>query len=73
ESVIETQDLDFSALIAQSGLNHPSVISLRVGDAKPQVISRILKTALPLIEGDLLEGAIVSLEETQFRVRKLPI
>ena len=73
ESVIVTQDLDFSALIAQSGLNHPSVISLRVGDAKPQVISRILKTALPLIEGDLLEGAIVSLEETQFRVRKLPI
>ncbi|OPX25073.1 MAG: hypothetical protein B1H02_02230 [Candidatus Latescibacteria bacterium 4484_107] len=73
ESVIVTQDLDFSALIAQSGLNHPSVISLRVGDAKPQVSSRILKTALPLIEGDLLEGAIVSLEETQFRVRKLPI
>jgi len=73
ESVIVTQDLDFSALIAQSGLNQPSVISLRVGDAKPRVISRILKTVLPLIERDLVEGAIVSVEEPQFRVRKLPI
>lgn len=41
EAVLVTQDLDFSALIAQSGRNQPSVISLRVGDAKPQVISRI--------------------------------
>ena len=72
-ATIVTQDLDFSGLIAQSGLNQPSIISLRVGDAKPRVISRILKTALPLIEGDLVGGAIVSVEETQFRVRKLPI
>lgn len=73
EAIIVTQDLDFSALVAQSGLNGPSVVSLRAGDAKPQVISKILKTALPQIEADLIEGAIVSVEETQFRVRKLPI
>lgn len=73
ESAIITQDFDFSAIIAQSGLNRPSVISLRVGNAKPQTITNIMKSILPQIENDLLKGAIVSVEETEFRVRKLPI
>jgi len=33
KAVIITQDLDFSAILAQSGLNRPSVISLRVDNA----------------------------------------
>ena len=72
-AAIITQDLDFSALVAQSGLNKPSIVSLRVSDAKPDRISTILKTVLPQIELDLQEGAIVSIEETEYRVRKLPI
>jgi len=72
-AAIITQDLDFSALVAQSGLNKPSIVSLRVRDAKPHSISTILKTVLPQIESDLQEGAIVSIEETEYRVRKLPI
>ena len=73
KAAIITQDLDFSALVAQSGLNKPSIVSLRVSDAKPHRISIILKTVLPQIEPDLQEGAIVSIEETEYRVRKLPI
>lgn len=72
-SVIVTQDLDFSAIIAQSGMVRPSVVSLRVGNAKPETIARILVTILPQIEKDLIDGSIVSIEETEFRVRKLPI
>ena len=72
-AAIITQDLDFSALVAQSGLNKPSIVSLRVSDAKPIRIATILKTVLPQIEPDLLEGAIVSIEETEYRIRKLPI
>lgn len=72
-SVIVTQDLDFSAIIAQSGMVRPSVVSLRVGNAKPETIARILATILPQIEKDLIDGSIVSIEETEFRVRKLPI
>ncbi len=72
-AAIITQDLDFSALVAQSGLNKPSIVSLRVSDAKPHRISRILKIVLPQIEPDLQDGAIVSIEETEYRVRKLPI
>lgn len=46
---------------------------MRVDNAKPDIISRILITVLPLIEDDLREGVIVSIDETEYRVRKLPI
>jgi len=65
--------LDFSAIIAQSGLNRPSVISLRVANAKPDMITRLLTTVLPRIEVELNEGAIVSIDETEYRIRKLPV
>ncbi len=73
KAAIITQDLDFSAIIAQSGLNSPSVISLRVSNARPEVITRLLSTVLPLIETDISEGAIVSIDEKEYRVRKLPV
>ncbi len=73
KAAIITQDLDFSAIIAQSGLNGPSVVSLRVANAKPDIITRILITVLPLIEADLIEGAIISIDEKEYRVKKLPV
>jgi predicted nuclease of predicted toxin-antitoxin system len=73
QAVIITQDLDFSAIIAQSGLNGPSVISLRVVNAKPNVVTQILSLVLPLIEADLAEGVIVSINEREYRIKKLPI
>ncbi|MCL4456334.1 MAG: DUF5615 family PIN-like protein [Nitrospirae bacterium] len=73
QAVIITQDLDFSAIIAQSGLNGPSVISLRVDNAKPDKVSRLLISVLPLIEIELAEGSIVSIDEKEYRVRRLPI
>ncbi len=38
-----------------------------------KTISTLLEQILPLIEKDLIDGAIVSVEEKEFRVRKLPI
>ena len=73
QAVIITQDLDFSAIIAQGGLNGPSVISLRVDNAKPDRVSRLLTSVLPLIETELAEGSIISIDEKEYRVRKLPI
>jgi predicted nuclease of predicted toxin-antitoxin system len=73
QAVIITQDLDFSALIVQSGLNWPSVISLRVDNAKPDIITRLLITVLPLIKTELAEGAIISIDEKEYCIRKLPI
>jgi len=73
QAVIITQDLDFSALIAQSGLNWPSVISLRLDNAKPDKITWILNAVLPQIKTELTEGAIISIDEKEYRIRKLPI
>lgn len=73
QAIIVTQDLDFSSLIAQSGLGRPSIISLRIGNAKPSVVSKLLKEVIPLIEKALIDGAIVSVDENSFRIRKLPI
>ncbi len=73
EAVIITQYLDFSALVAQGGMSNPSIVSLRVSNASPDHISKILKTVLPEIETELEEGVIVSIEDTEYRLRKLPI
>jgi len=72
-AVIITQDLDFSALVAQSGELKPSVISLRVQNAKPTVISKLLQSTLPRLSKELIDGAIVSIDEQKFRIRKLPV
>jgi predicted nuclease of predicted toxin-antitoxin system len=73
KSVIITQDLDFSALIAQSGESLPSVVSLRIGNVKPQIITELLRKIIPQIESELKAGAIISVDEYSFRIRKLPI
>jgi len=39
----------------------------------PLTVATILKTVLPQIEQDLQKGAIISIEKTEYRVRKLPI
>ncbi len=72
-AVVITQDLDFSSLIAHSREKKPSVISLRLKNAKPFKITHILKNIIPQIEEYLINGAIVSVEDAQIRVRKLPI
>lgn len=73
QAVIITQDLDFSAIIVQRGLNSPSVISLRVTDAKPGIITSILLNVLPSIEAFIAKGAIVSIDEYGYRVKQIPI
>ncbi|NUN21996.1 MAG: DUF5615 family PIN-like protein [Candidatus Jettenia caeni] len=73
QAVIITQDLDFSAIIVQSGLNSPSVVSLRVADAKPDIITRILLNVLPSVEIFIAKGAIVSIDEYGYRVKKIPV
>lgn len=71
QAVIITQDLDFSAIIVQGGHDSPSVISLRVTDAKPGTITRILLNVLPSIEAFIAKGAIVSIDEYGYRVKKI--
>ena len=73
QASILTQDLDFSALIARSGMSAPSVVSLRVRDASPRYVTALLLRLLPAIEKDLEQGAIISVDEAGIRVRLLPV
>ncbi len=43
ESIIITQDLDFSFLLAKRGTNKPSVITLRIRIGKPDKVTKILE------------------------------
>lgn len=71
--IILTQDLDFSALIARSGETRPSVISLRLQDASPARVTQLLLSILPSLQKDLIQGAIVSIDEGGIRIRMLPV
>lgn len=71
--VVLTQDLDFSMLVALSNYGQPSLITLRLSSAKPDVVAQRLLDVLPTIEIDLTEGSAVSINDDSVRVRKLPI
>ena len=68
---IITQDLDFSAILAERSTNKPSIITLRLNNVKPLRVAKILQKVLPQIENELNKGCIAIIEEE--RIRKLPI
>ena len=68
-----TQDLDFSAIVALSGARTPSIISLRLGSARVEVVNQRLEAVLSIIEADVRAGAIVTVEENTVRTRMLPV
>ncbi len=71
--VILTQDLDFSGIIALAGREHPCIISLRLSSSRIEHVNAVLQKVLPTVESDLAAGAVVSVEDTRIRLRRLPI
>ncbi len=71
--MVITQDLDFSTLLAVRGFNRPSVINLRLSDARPNfVMDRIIEIVSEM-EKELEEGIVISVDEASARYRNLPI
>jgi len=71
--VIITFDLDFANLLAESNSNLPSVIIFRIQNATPaSVIPKLMKVIAECAE-NLNSGAIITVEDTRYRVRQLPI
>lgn len=73
ERIILTVDLDFAQLLAVSGDSLPSVILFRLGNENYNVINQCLTDILNQCQEDLEAGAIISVNNENFRVRKLPI
>jgi predicted nuclease of predicted toxin-antitoxin system len=71
--VVITQDMDFSALLALGGYDQPSVVTLRLLDTDPDLVTRRLRQVLPQIETALRQGNAVTIADGSVRVRRLPI
>lgn len=72
-SIIVTFDLDFGELLARGVLDKPSVIIFRLGDERPDAVNQRLSTVLAERVADLEAGALILVEDSRYRVRKLPI
>jgi predicted nuclease of predicted toxin-antitoxin system len=71
--VIVTFDLDFGDILALGVLDKPSAIILRLEDERADSVNRHLSVVVRECADDLESGALVLVEDTRYRVRKLPI
>jgi len=73
DRVVVTFDLDFGEIVAASEGQIVSVVLFRLRNARStHVISR-LEVALNESSAELAEGAIMVVEESRHRIRRLPI
>jgi predicted nuclease of predicted toxin-antitoxin system len=72
-AVVVTLDADFHSLLALSHATTPSVIRLRVQGQRAPELAALLLTILAQVGEDLARGAVVTANETQLRLRRLPL
>jgi predicted nuclease of predicted toxin-antitoxin system len=72
-SIIVTQDLDFTRMLALRGTSLPSVIQLRVGCPVPEMIGPTLLEILTKHRESLLSGCLITLDLDRHRIRLLPL
>ena len=71
--IVLTIDLDLGYLLAISGAALPSVVIFRLGNASRKVVEARLSDVLSRCADDLKSGAIISVSDSMFRVRTLPM
>lgn len=71
--VILTHDLDFSAILAVTHGERPSVVQIRGDDISPDVIGLRVISALQQMETELEVGALLTIEPDRNRLRLLPL
>jgi len=71
--ILFTHDLDFGSLLAATAAEAPSVIQVRTQDILPPSIENLIISALRQFESELNNGALVTVDKAQSRVRILPI
>jgi predicted nuclease of predicted toxin-antitoxin system len=54
-------------------MSKPSVIIFRLYDPSPEHVNSLLSSNLSSIKKELMKGAIVIIEDTEIRIRELPI
>lgn len=71
--VLMTHDLDFSAILASSAGETPSVVQLRAADLSPETLAPMLVAALRDASTELAAGAVLSVGAASARLRTLPL
>ncbi|BAY81469.1 hypothetical protein NIES267_09460 [Calothrix parasitica NIES-267] len=71
--IVFTHDLDFGTLLAATQANTPSVIQVRTQDVLPASIENLVVSALSQFETQLINGALVTIDQATSKVRILPI
>ncbi len=71
--VLLTHDLDFGELLAASQKRLPSVIIFRLRNMRPEMVNYYLEQIVAKYLDELKTGAIISVTESHFRIRSLPI
>jgi predicted nuclease of predicted toxin-antitoxin system len=71
--VVLTHDLDFSAILAATHGEKPSVVQIRAEDVSPDVIGANVITALRQMTEELAQGALVTVDPNRNRLRVLPL
>lgn len=71
--IVLTHDLDFSAILAATHGEKPSVVQIRASDVSPETIGLQVAVALQQMEADLEQGALLTVDPKRTRLRILPL
>lgn len=72
--VIVSEDTDFATLLALRNAVKPSVLLFRgIQDRSAANLLSLLQTNIAAVTGDLDAGAVVVIENTRIRIRRLPM
>lgn len=71
--MVLTHDLDFSAILAATQGEKPSVVQIRAEDVSPDVISKQVIVAPRQMAIELEDGALLTIEPNHTRLRVLPL
>jgi predicted nuclease of predicted toxin-antitoxin system len=73
DHVVFTNDLDFSAILAATDAEAPSVVQIRAQDITPDHCAGLLVNILRRYKNELSQGVLISVEEDRARIRLLPL
>ncbi|MGC3990095.1 MAG: DUF5615 family PIN-like protein [Chthoniobacteraceae bacterium] len=73
DRVVVTLDADFHTLLAFSHAPKPSVVRIRIEGLRSERFCSLLEKVVDECRDDLKAGALLSVQEHQIRIRKLPL
>jgi predicted nuclease of predicted toxin-antitoxin system len=73
EYVVLTHDLDFSAILATTHGEKPSVVQIRADDVSVEAIGKPVVDALQQMSSELDAGALLTIDPKRTRLRVLPL